>query len=746
MPSKLPRDDGPHTQGAPPWLSLSLKYAPDPARAGALTPYARSASSWSIQSASQPHAVSEDTTAIAGRPDRATVRQPDAQIAPVSRSISHAPAIPARWAGAAGERLRFGEDSFVLSFCYIGPSETDDANPTVIDPRCQARDVGVPTKSRPKGLRLYRDWTWDEQLGYLRWVGSGRQAAEVPREYLLQVVCSLEHAIVRDALRDDLVHVREELARLLQLHRADITFADAARRLISATEFLDPAFIPSTVYATASAANHAPEIPFSTKHFLGWMLQHSNRLESDAALLYYLQQPGTRLSLHEAQCFRELHGLWCHLYPHEISADFAASQSAPPLRLDYQPLVGNFAGHWSSPYPDVAALVLPESYHELFNRCSESVAHLKDVPVGRLLANVPLHLGSDGHLSDALPERRLDAAARLQDLLNGLATANVMVDQLVSAVFEEVDLQPHKLLPAKLQRLLANILDEEGFAFQPDARLSLPSTLRPDGQVVLYASESLPNDGPNDAYYLAQSAVILSSLSQQWYPGLDGLQLEELEQRLPYWHRYSDRELRRLEATREAITLLPNHRAYLLRWVKILLREKRLKDLVFGFGIAFKGQRRNMWLAKFARSVSLAAEALIDEHELLASASDCPSSSVAPHQDLEARASGLLGTATAQRTEYANADAVSPYRTGSILLEGPETRHVQILLALNDRSRSYAELAELVKARGLSMAATLECINEWAILEFGAPAIEVGDNCSLSGTASAYLSSLMDAS
>lgn len=648
-----------------------------------------------------------------------------------------------RWIGSVPESICVGSQMVDLSFCYVGSTPADPDNPALIDPELEIA-LAIDAPLLGSGPVAYRSLSPAQRGQYLRWIADGRRSSAVPRTFLLQFLGGLEHAIVRDERLAEIVEVRAELGRLLDMHNDDV-FARYAEQLIAACEILQPDYCPEPVYASAET-NYRAEMPFKVRHFLGWMLKHAGRLEADAGLVLYLQQPGTRLDRFVAQYFRELHEQWCHQFPQAVADQLPPASELPRLSFAYEAVVGNFSRVLRSDLPEVSGMPLPQAMNELFDSIVNSLEHLRHEPVGRITTNMPV----PGIVASKATKQftpRAGAAAHLEVIVPDAVPRSILVSDLLEILVDEPAIRPGKLLERTRAKQVTKILAELGFGLEPDSDFLLPNSLRPASRVALFRTEKLPNDEPTDAYLLVQAAVLLSALAQRWFPSLSPFDLGGVEQRLPYRHRFTDRELRRLEATGLAIAHLEKPRIFLGRWITLLARDRRLdRDLVGGFGLAFRGQRRNSELARHARAVSLAREGLIDVEALLAAASATEIPPANLHVSLEQRVQRMVsGVGATNEAIAAHASAETSVASGdhplppALGLQGLESRHAELLLALSDRARTREEFVEIARTRRLTLVGAVDRINEWAVLAFGAPAISEDDNVAITLQAADYL-------
>lgn len=643
-----------------------------------------------------------------------------------------------RWVSHEGEDAIIGGESFRLSLCYVGPGLEDPANPTVIDPSLEVGAAGCDLDRVRLEFAGYAGLSSAERRHYLEWNRGGRRGADVPRAFLLLFLSTLEHAIVRDRRSDLLAAARAELARLSHLHSTDPIFCNRAERLIEACGLVDPSFRPAIIDPRIDP-NFRSEMPFNVRHYLGWMLKTYDRLEADGGLLFYLQQPETRIVPSVWQHLDQLQNMWALQFPYAGAAEFSRSSELPRLKLAYKPLNGDFACVFDSDLPDVAALTVTPKLRQLYDSCVQSIAHLKHHRVGSIIANMPVI-----EKASLLPRGRFDpkpgATQRLAALVPGAQPRPIEVSQLLQTLVDCEPLKPNKLLPTKRSELVTELLDDQGFGFEPDLRFGMPNCLRPDHRVVLFRAEKLPYQGPSEAYLLAQAAVVLSAWGEIWPGGLEPLQLDVLEERLPSRHRFSDREFRRLDAARLSIITQPNARKLIERWVHHLFRDKRESDLIGAFTVAYRGQRRNPALAKLARFISMNCPTPLDDDIFLEAAAATTPPAEAFHVGLGDRVRALQEPlCVAPDAADTIEQGAAPQPVTPLALDGLGQIDAELLLALYDRARSRGEFVELARSRRVTVPGAIERINEWGFIHLGCAAIAEGETIAVSLGAREYV-------
>jgi hypothetical protein len=554
--------------------------------------------------------------------------------------------------------------------------------------------------------------------GYLDWLHANRPLAS-PTGYWLQFLRTLEFALVWDKRIEVAHHARTELERLLSSIDHHPEARDWAGRLLKLCQWLDPAFIPDPVLASA-ATNYRPQMPFEVAEFIGRMLMTSPQLEAEAALTFVLQQPHTRLDPHAAQNFGFVHHMWSEAYAHRFNGGVEV-ETTKRLAFRYECGLGIF--EFPSDLLDVRNVEVPSGLRDLFKECLDAIEPLREMPVAlqtrTQLTNLP-KLGRQPEFSV-----RADGAARLHRRLAGSSFATLKVADLVTDLFEGVELHSKRMINSRLERRITTVLDEQGIGFEPDARYEMPSQLRPTASVVIFPEQPLPFEDPTDAFLLAQAAMILSGIGCRLHPSLQPLRATEIETRLPYRHRFSDREMVRLEATFLAMERAERGRALLSKWPRMMKRQKRTADIDEGFGIAFEGQEKNPDLVKLANAISVAL------HDDRARAPRLLAAVAARHSGIEVAAehieasAGSRASTTSQvpvqvRCRSADVTATSP-------IEGLSAADAAILLALQKRPRPRNELAELARARHTTLIGALNRINEWGLLRYNLSATRGGE-------------------
>lgn len=698
--------------------------------------------SWSTSTSAEPLSYGAASSALAALLERtdegaATVQRATGTIG-ATQATTGGKNAPSLWIGPSAEPVTIDGRDYRVGFAYVGPQAADPSNPCVIDPALDVAD-GERLAQSPGWFTPYADLTPQERSDFLEWHDRGRAASDAPLGFRLLFLNSLEHSIIRDQQVEHMPAVLDDLERLIALHANDHVFVKAARNLVTACHWLDSTYIPLVISPTA-AANYQSAIPFPVLHFLGCTLRASRKLEAGDALLWYLQQPGTRLEPATAQHFRELHAAWCHRFPYHEAGEFEIPQHTPRLSLEYQPICGDFGRDLPSDLPDLSAVAIPAAFHALFEQCVDDIGPLRGQPVGGPPIILPIFDAGCVQKSTCL-EVRLGGGEAIASRLSGPGPTIIGVADLLAELFVGTPPNPTHILKAGLVRQMSGILEHAGVAYEPDMRFELPVLLRPDRKMVIFRAEPVAFYEPSDAYLLAQAAVILSTLAMRWFPTIAGLPLDSIQGSLPFRHRFTELEFCRLEATRVAIGTVDNGRHFLERWITILSRRERLDDIHRGFGLAFRGQRKNVELKKFARAIANVCRLRLNEDDLLegtsASVAFAPGPVAVPQLSNINEFDLGLGNDQQSRKEDGEGNSGPPVLSAPRIdaLEGLAPRDAAILLAVLGRPRSIAEFAEFARARQVSAAGAADRINDWGRELLGMDILDYGEVVAIVGGA-----------
>lgn len=292
-------------------------------------------------------------------------------------------------------------------------------------------------------------------------------------------------------------------------------------------------------------------------------------------------------------------------------------------------------------------------------------------------------------------------------------------------VFECMELPAARQLPGKVLKRLGRFLGEAGIGFEPDDRFGLPARIRPATKLSLFREEHWSFEEPSEAFHLAQAAIALSEIGSTTFPGLRPLQPADVEACLPFRHRFSDRELRRLEATSLFMRGADEPRALLRLWPRSMKRHQRVSDIDQGFGIAFHAQSGDPLVKRFARAVSIALHAddrrvasflraVQAQQELGGGASVASEIATAPGQGHapSARLGGWLA--------FPAAPTGSPARKSPV--EGLPLGVAEVLMALMTGPCPRKELNAIAVRHQLQVSGALEQINSWSLAKLKAHA------------------------
>jgi hypothetical protein len=165
----------------------------------------------------------------------------------------------------------------------------------------------------PRHLVTYLEFDAATRRAFLEWVDGGRSDESVPSHFAILIAHFLETAIFIRGYEHLAGMAFEELERLLLIFGKDRDCRCLLQPLIDACRLVDTSIAVRPEFASA-ITNHANEMPFAKKLYLGRALQQSRCLEADAALLFLLEQPQTRLDAQVAAAFVVVYHHWTENY------------------------------------------------------------------------------------------------------------------------------------------------------------------------------------------------------------------------------------------------------------------------------------------------------------------------------------------------------------------------------------------------------------------------------------------------
>lgn len=634
---------------------------------------------------------------------------------PEAVDVFSVPVCSSQWVGSKSKSVEIGGTVFSLSHVLLGVEGSADF--AEIDSQLSVADSAGPLSGAPQSLTSYRDFDPTIRRAYLEWIVGGRISTEVPGCFLLLHLYSLEQVIVRRCDRSFLGQARVELKRLMTQHAKEKQFCYQAEELVALCDWLDPTETVTPIPASAQA-NHRPHMPFDVRVYVGQLFKNSTRLEADAALLFVLQQPGTRLDSRSAQAFDLIYHRWVEEYPYRFADGLEICPSAT-ISFHYDCLDEAGAVEFPSDVPDPATVELPTQFQLLFDECCGDLDQLDGLSIEQRASAIRQLKHARAPSLNPAWGVRADAPQRISTLLAGPGPVKAQLRDVLSDLFENAEAPVEKQLEVRARRWLTRELGELGVGFEPDERYGLPSSLRVESNIVLFREDPDPTEEPSDAFHLAQAALVLSALGITHYPGLRPLNVLEIEQRLLFRHRFSDRELRRLEATFLAMLALPDPRSLIAKWPRLMTRHKRVRDIEQGFGIAFYGQEGRQ-LERFARAISLALHG--DDRRVAGFLNEVKAQmklDEAPHEHRPTQLGGRRELQAIAFTPRYQDRTATPFPRPKSRIQGLSAGEADILIALLERARNKRELVEIATARQLQLAGALERINEWSREEFG---------------------------
>jgi hypothetical protein len=624
------------------------------------------------------------------------------------------------WIGREAKAVSVGGRAYHLSYVFLGRVQ-DIKTSAVIDPQLPV-GAASPSAPTPNELTSYAEFDPAIRRAYLAWINGGRLDPSVPGAFLLHFVYSLEMAIVRDGRHELAGSAREELEELLKLHRNDVAFRTSTSALLELLSLIDPNGPVRPIFASAKS-NPGDEMPFDVRRYLGELLRFSPSLEADPALLFVLQQPGTRLDAHLAQNFAVVHHHWSEDFAYRFQGGIELCPERC-LSIDYECLDGETHAEIKSSIPDPASAAVPAELREFFMQCCAEAEALRDLPVSQQVAAIKALKPKRRPQDRRTPPLRPDLEQQIMARLAGQEPVRLPAEQVLGELFEDLDLSPNKQIPVPVIRAMQRALDDIGVGFEPDERYGLPAGIRPGSEVVLFLEESLPFEKPSDAYHLGQSAMALSAIGCSAFAGLEPLDPADLEQRLPYRYRFSDRELRRLRASFLAMAGAGSPRDRLVAWARLMKKMQRTKDIHQGFGLALHAQQGNPLVKRFATAVSkavrdddLLAKSLLREVKEQAVLDS--STLVEAHHNVIAMDDYRQSQGVLSITDESPASRLDKSEATQSRIEGLPAGVADILVALTVRPRSRTELNEIARGRLLQISGALEQLNEWSLVTLG---------------------------
>ena len=634
---------------------------------------------------------------------------------PEAVDVFSVPVCSSQWVGSKSKSVEIGGTVFSLSHVLLGVEGSADF--AEIDSQLSVADSAGPVSGAPQSLTSYRDFDPTIRRAYLEWIVGGRIATEVPGCFLLLHLYSLEQVIVRRHDHSFLGQARVELKRLLAQHPKEKQFCYQAEELVTLCDWLDPTATVASIPASAQS-NHRQYMTLDVRGYLGQLLKNSTLLEADAALLFVLQQPGTHLDSRAAQAFDLIYHRWVEEYPYRFADGLEICPSAT-ISFHYDCLDEHGAVEFPSDLPDPASADLPADLQLFFDECCGDLDQLDGLSTEQRAFAIKQLKNARAPSSNPSWDVRADAFQRISTRLAGPGPVKVQLRDLLSDLFENAAAPEGKQLEKRARRWLTRELSELGIGFEPDERYGLPSQLRVESDIVLFREDADPSEEPSDAFHLAQAALVLSALGTTHYPGLRPLNVLEIEQRLLFRYRFSERELRRLEATFLAMLAAPDPRSLLARWPRLMTRHKRVRDIEQGFGIAFYDQEGRP-LERFARAISLALHG--DDRRVAGFLNEVKAQmklDEAPHGHRPAQPGGRGDPEAIAFTPRYQDRSATPFPRPISRIQGLSAGEADILIALLERARNKRELVEIATARHLQLAGALERVNEWSREEFG---------------------------
>lgn len=630
------------------------------------------------------------------------------------------------WIGAEPESVLIDGVSYRLSLVFVGRPVGEGGSEyasVALDPTLTVRDAPVVTECRDGIMTSYQEFDPGTRRAYLEWIDGGRLDAGVPLAFLLHFVHTLEIMLIVHERLDVAAAARAATEAQLLLHPDVSEFHHCAKALIELCDWVDPVHVSAPIFASAEG-NHAKEMPFAVRRYLGEALGSSNCLEADAALLFLLKQPRAKLKTYVAQHFGVLYHHWTENYSYRFNGGVKLD-AKESLSLRYECLDGTPV-ELKSDVPDPASAAVPPELWLFYQECSDELEQLRGLPVAQQTA-LTKRIVSKPQLRGVKPEWSLrpDFEARFVGRFQSPGPALLQASDVLGDLFENTKFIAKKQVPVPVFRRMQAVLSDVGIGFEPDVRFGLPARIRPDTQIALFSEEQWPFEEPSEAFHLAQAALTLSAIGMSQFSGLAPLRLADIEPLLAFRHRFSERETRRLQATFLFIQSAVQPRVLLDIWFREMKRNRRAREIDLGFGIAFHEQATNPLVKRFATAVSKALNT--DDRHVSGLLQQVNAHAKARADIIENNGCRSIiderPGASCARVLYDRASTGLP--RGAVpksSVEGLPVGVAAILEALLVRPRARTELNEISVRCHLQVSGALQQLNEWSLVRFRAKA------------------------
>ena len=435
----------------------------------------------------------------------------------------------ARWV-PPGEETQISGTRIASGMIYVGqrlPAQGGGDDRCLINP-----DLPVAKSSSGPDVPYWPSYAHMQpsaRRAYIDWLASGRKDPGIHVGYVYLFLHGLERRLFLDRAIVDAPGIIAEVRRLAAVYESHYTFREHAAAFLGAARLLlgdtsPPRLEPITGYLT--------EIPFSTRVHLGRILAAGLPIDAEAAMLWVLGVPETRLRTSGQRCFEVLKRLWVVRFNERSPGGLIVRAPQIKIKAVYQSSNRSFEVDLSStgePLPDIAAVSAPlQGLRDLLEACMTELD-----PYSRLLGRRPEAretLEAIMLLPSAIRARvgasTLAAiSSRIDDLLGNVGMATTTPRDVAHLL--GVVQQPGSSLSG-LMTGLSLMLDELDIGMEPDRRYG-GGTVNPDTKVVLFRGpRGAPITSADTGYEAARLHFEISILAAASDGSVSPMELEAL--------------------------------------------------------------------------------------------------------------------------------------------------------------------------------------------------------------------------
>lgn len=455
----------------------------------------------------------------------------------------------ARWIGP-GEEVTIGGLRVSGGMIYVGKSlRTRDGREEncLVDPDLSvARNV-----SGNLGLHYWPSYASISATGrraFLEWLSGGRRDPKVDVGLVFLFFYGLERRLFIDRALNEASELISEVERLLGIYGENSSFQGYAQSFLGAARLVKGDF---------AAPEPAPlgyfyEMPLATRVHLGRLLVEDRPIDAEAALLWTLGSPETRLRTPGQRCFPELRHLWTVRFSERNPAGLKVRAPQRRIKASYRAASGTFEVDMPGPHeklPDIAHVTGPlQGLRDLLESCMTELD-----TYSRLLGRRPE--ARDGLEAAMLlpPAIRGTAASgaigaartRLEGILGQTGMALTTPRALATALGIQAS---SDATGSQLLARLSLILDQLDVGLEPDRRYGGTLTAADARVVAFRAAAGAPIAAGHTAFDAARVAMEIAVLAASADGAVTPSELEGLVSEARKAPRLEVHETLRLEA------------------------------------------------------------------------------------------------------------------------------------------------------------------------------------------------------